>query len=91
MSTANGSLTVTYDFKAEGQALTGTEETPIVSRSISKGTVNGDKISFKTSVNGKSIDHQGTITGDSIRLKNYGPYGEFDITLTRISKEKSAQ
>jgi len=87
---ANGSFTTTYTFKAEGQALTGTEESPIVSRSISEGKVNGDKISFKTTVNGNSIEHEGTVSGDAIELKSHGPYGEFDVTLKRVSSEKKS-
>jgi len=87
---ANGSFTMTYTFKAEGQVLTGTEESPIVSRSISQGKVNGDKISFKTTVNGNSIEHEGTVGGDTIQLRNSGPYGEFDVTLKRVSSEKKS-
>jgi hypothetical protein len=85
---ANGSFTITYTFKTEGQVVTGTEESPIVSRSISEGKVNGDKISFKTTVNGNSIEHEGTESGDTILLKSHGPYGEFEVTLKRVSTEK---
>jgi hypothetical protein len=94
LNTANGPVTMTYNFKAKGQVLTGTEESrsPAFSRSISDGKVNGDTISFKTDVNGNSIEHQGTVSGDTIQLKNIGPGGEFDVTLKRISSEnKSAQ
>lgn len=90
LNTANGPLTLTYDFKAKGQVLTGTEESPMFSRSISEGKVNGDKISFKTTVNGNSIEHQGTVSGDTIQLKSYGPGGEFDVTLKRVSSEKKS-
>lgn len=90
LNTANGSLTMTYNFKAKGQVLTGTVESPMFSRSISEGKVNGNKISFKTSVNGHSIEHQGTVSGDTIQLKNTGPFGEFDVTLKRVSSEKKS-
>ena len=90
LDTANGPVTLTYDFKVKGQVLTGTEESPMFSRSISEGKVNGDKISFKTTVNGNSIEHQGTVSGDTIQLKSYGPGGEFDMTLKRVSSEKKS-
>jgi hypothetical protein len=90
LNAANGPVTVTYNFKAEGQVLRGTEESPMFSRSISEGKVNGDKISFKTTVNGNSIEHEGTVSGDTIQLKNHGPYGEFDMTLGRVSSEKKS-
>ncbi|HEY3973155.1 MAG TPA: hypothetical protein VGM18_09135 [Candidatus Sulfotelmatobacter sp.] len=90
MNTANGSVTVTYTFKANGQVLTGTEESPMFSRSISDGKVNADKISFKTTVNGNSIEHEGTVSGNTIQLKNHGPYGEFGMTIERVSSEKKS-
>jgi hypothetical protein len=94
MNTANGPLTLTYNFKTKGQVLTGTEESrsPAFSRPISEGRVSGDKISFKTTVNGNSIEHQGTVSDDTIQLKNIGPGGEFGVTLKRVSSDnKSAQ
>jgi hypothetical protein len=90
LNTANGEVTVTYNFKTKGQVLTGTEESPMFSRSISEGKVNGDKISFKTTVNGNSIEHQGTVSGDTIQFKNFGPGGEFDMTVKRVSSEKKS-
>jgi hypothetical protein len=90
LNTVNGSLTETYNFKAEGEVLMGTEESPMFSRSISEGKVNGDNISFYTTVNGHSIEHQGRVRGDAIQLKNFGPYGEFDETLRRVSSEKKS-
>ncbi len=92
MDTANGSVTVIYNFKAKAQILTGTEQSPMFSRSISEGKVSGDKISFKTTVNGNSIEHEGTVRGNTIQLKNHGAGGEFDMTLARIPSEtKPAQ
>jgi hypothetical protein len=90
LNTVNGPLKETYNFKVKGRILTGTEESPMFSRSISEGKVNGDKISFKTSVSGHSIEHRGTVSGDTIQLKNFGPYGEFDVTLKRVSSEKKS-
>lgn len=85
LNSANGILTETYNFKTKGQVLTGTEQSPMFSRSIREGKVNGEKISFKTSVNGHLIEHQGTVSGDTIQLKNFGPFGEFDVRLKRVS------
>jgi hypothetical protein len=91
LNTRNGTVTLTYNFRAKGQVLTGTEsaKAPTFSRSISEGKVNGDKISFKTTVNGNSIEHQGTIIGDTIQLRNFGPGGEFDLALKRVSSEQN--
>jgi len=90
LKTVNGGLTETYNFKAKGQFLTGTENIADSTRPISEGKVNGDKISFKTTVDGKSVEHQGTVSGDTIELKSFGPYGEFDVTLKRVASEKKS-
>src|SRR5579875_3477494 len=71
LMTANGSVTVSYSFKVKGQVLTGTGETPAGSQQVTEGKVNGNQISFKTEINGHVIEHQGTISGDTIRLKNF--------------------
>lgn len=90
LNTANGNATMAFNFEVNGQILTGTAETPRGSQPISEGKVNGDKISFKTTVNGNSIDHQGTLSGDTIKLKNFGPFGEFDVVLKRVSSDKKS-
>jgi|SRR5579884_2032948 len=91
-NTANGSITITYNFEVKGQVLTGNAHTPFGSQTITDGNVSGDKISFKTTINGNVIEHQGTVRGDTIQLKNNGPFGEFDITLKRVpSENKSPQ
>lgn len=86
--TANGEVTVTFNFEVQGQVLTGTTETPAGTQSIDDGKVSGSKISFKTTINGNVIDHQGTISGDTIQMKNKGPFGEFDFLLKRVAGEK---
>jgi hypothetical protein len=101
MATANGPLTVTYHFTTKGQVLTGSCQLdaleseslqyplPKGPQPISEGKVNGGKISFKTTApGGGSMEHEGTVSGDTIQLKNIGRGGEFDITLKRISSKK---
>jgi hypothetical protein len=85
MNTASGEATITFNFEVKGQVLTGTTETPAGSQTINDGKVNGDRISFKTTVNGHVIGHEGTVSGDTIQLKNNGPFGEFDLVIKRVS------
>lgn len=87
---ANGSVTVAYNLKVKGQVLTGTGETPAGSQAITEGKVKGNQISFKTEINGHIIEHQGTTSGDTMELKNFGPGGEFDLKLKRVSSEKKS-
>jgi hypothetical protein len=88
--TANGSVTVTYILKVKGEVLTGTGETPAGSQTVTEGKVKGNQVSFKTEINGHVIEHQGTISGDTMLLKNFGPGGEFDLRLNRVSGEKKS-
>ncbi len=91
MMTANGPVTVAYNWKAKGGVLTGTGETPAGSQAVTDGKVKGNEISFKTEINGHVIEHHGTITGDRILLKNFGPGGEFDLQLKRVSSGKKSE
>ncbi len=93
LHSANGDATMTFRFEVKGQVLTGTSETPAGSQTIDDGKVNGNKISFNTTINGNVIKHQGTVSGDTIQLQNAGPFGRFDVVLKRAStsEKKSAQ
>lgn len=89
MSGPNGDMTLTFKFKAEGTTLTGSVETPNGEQPISDGKVDGNKITFKIQFGDNVIDHQGTVSGDTIQLKSTGPWGESEMTLKRVAEEKS--
>ena len=86
----NGDITITYSFKTQGATLTGTAETPNGSVDITDGKVEGDKISFKTHFQDNAIDHEGTVSGDTIQLKVTGPWGESNMTLKRVPESNKA-
>jgi hypothetical protein len=53
---------------------------------ISDGKVDGDKITFTVSFNGFTIKHEGTISGDEIKLTSKTDQGDFPggtMTLKR--------
>ena len=89
VSGPNGDFTLTFNFKAQGTTLTGSVETPNGEQPISDGKVEGNKIAFKTHFDDNVIDHQGTVSGDTIQLKVSGPWGESEITLKRVAEKKS--
>ncbi len=90
VSGPNGNFTITYNLKAKGTTLTGTAETPNGQQPISNGKVEGNKISFKTSYQDNTIDHVGTVSGDTMQLKVSGPFGDFNMTLKRATKKDGA-
>jgi hypothetical protein len=65
-----GEFTMTFNFKQEGDKLTGTADGPGgAPLQIQNGKVDGNKISFTVSMDGQmNIAHEGTINGDEINL-----------------------
>jgi hypothetical protein len=89
VSGPNGDFTINFTFKADGAKLTGSVETPNGEQPISDGKIEGDKLSFNTKFQDNVIEHEGTISGDTIQLKVKGPWGEMDMTLKRVTEKKS--
>jgi hypothetical protein len=89
VSGPNGDFTLNFTFKAEGTKLTGKVETPNGEQPISDGKIEGDKLSFNTHFQDSVIEHQGTISGDTIQLKVKGPWGDSEMTLKRVPEKKS--
>ena len=58
-------LQVTYNFKAEGDKLTGTAESPGGTVTIDDGKITGDTFSFKVTVDGNDYPHKGKMYADS--------------------------
>lgn len=85
----NGDINLVFNFHVDGSKLTGTVETPNGENPISDGKVNGDQLSFKTHFNDNDINHEGTISGDTIDLKIEGPWGESNVTLKRAAEKKA--
>lgn len=88
ISTPNGDMQIFFNFKVDGSKLTGTVESPNGDIPIEDGKVDGDKISFKTSFNDAKINHEGTLSGDTIDLKVEGPWGESQMTLKHAEAKK---
>ena len=90
MSTPNGDFQLTFNFKQDGAALTGSVLGPQGDAiAISDGKVDADKISFKVSVNGMTVSHQGTISADGAEIKlttksDSGDFPGMDMTLKRV-------
>lgn len=88
ISGPNGDMTLTFNFKADGTTLTGSVETPNGQTPISEGKIEDNKLSFKTHFDDNVIDHEGTLSGDSIDLKVTGPWGESNMTLKRVAEKE---
>jgi len=90
ISTPNGDVQIAFTFKVEGAKLTGTVESPNGDIAIEDGKVEGDHLSFKTHFDDNVINHEGTISGDTIQLNVEGPWGKSEMTLKRAKDKKSS-
>lgn len=74
MSGPNGDFQIAFNFKVDGAKLTGSVETPNGDIPIDEGKVEGDHISFKTHFGDNEVNHEGTVSGDTIQLNVEGPW-----------------
>jgi hypothetical protein len=71
---------LTFNFKVDGDTLTGTVITPRGEREISEGKISGDQVSFTQTMefrgNTVKILYQGTVSGDAIKFTRSREGGE---------------
>jgi hypothetical protein len=79
MPDGTATFPLSFTFKQDGAKLTGSVANPQGGEpiTISDGKVDGDKISFKVSFNGATITHEGTVSGDEMKLDSKSDSGEF--------------
>ena len=84
--TRGETVKTTFMLKVDGEALTGTVESPQGSVAIANGKVSGDTISFTVEgQGGGSTTFEGTISGDEIKFKRTGRRGQpREFTATRV-------
>jgi hypothetical protein len=78
-------LGITFYFKVDGDKLTGRADSADGPAPILKGTVKGDDFDFKVSFNDSLIDHQCTVSGDTITMKvTFAGQQPSILTLNRV-------
>jgi hypothetical protein len=61
-----GAYSLTYNFKTEGDKLTGTIESPLGTAAIENGKITGNEFTFSSNLNGMDIPHKGKFYTDSV-------------------------
>ena len=88
------SIQITFTFKQDGAALTGTVQLPQNDPiAITNGKVDGDKFTFDDSFNGITIHHDCTVDGDTIKMTTKSDSADFpgmELTLTRVKDTPAA-
>ena len=77
-------MKLTFTFKVDGEKLTGTVESPRGELEIKQGKAKGDELSFNVEIGDNTIDYQGKLADDKIKMKSKGPMGEREFTLSRL-------
>jgi hypothetical protein len=86
MANPNGDdMAITFNFKVDGEKLTGAVEGPGGELPLEEGKVKGDELSFVVKLGDNSITHKGKVSGDSITLQVAGPWGESEMTLKKVT------
>lgn len=75
-------IPISFTFKQDGAKITGTVQGPSDPLAITDGKIDGDKVSFKVSFNGTTITHEGTVTGDEMKLTSKSDQGDFGGQMT---------
>lgn len=80
----NGSeMPVSFNFKVDGDKLTGTSETSYGVATIDNGKITGNEFSFTTTVSSYEIPHSGKFYPDSVSLNVDVMGSTLHTTLTR--------
>lgn len=91
VETPNGAIERTFVFKVDGSKLTGETSSEMMGKStITDGKVEGDAISFSTTVkfqdNEMKLNYKGKVMGDQIKLSvDTGTGQTFEYSVKRIS------
>jgi GH15 family glucan-1,4-alpha-glucosidase len=76
-------MQLVFNFKQDGEKLSGTVTGPPGDLPISEGKVSGDSISFNVQINDMTIVHKGTVSGDEMKLKVEIGDQTMDLTAKR--------
>ena len=72
VETPNGPIELTYEFKAEGETLTGTVASAMGSLPISNGKVAGDTLTFEVDLRRRQDHHEAKVNAAGRRNRRQG-------------------
>jgi len=88
MQSPNGPMDLVFNFKANGDSLSGTVESPMGELPITNGKIDGKTFFFQVNAGEMTISHQCTAMGDSIAMKVPGMQGgeTMELMLKRVTE-----
>ena len=87
VETPNGPIELTYDFKADGEALSGTVASAMGSLPLNKGHIAGNVLTYEVALEGAVITHEAKINdaGTEITIKATGEWGTSEYVVKRAA------
>ena len=87
----NADFQLSFTFRQDGAKFTGTVQGPQGEPiPITDGKIDGDKLTFTVSFNGMTISHEGTVSGDEIKMTTKSDQGfGGEMTLKRAPAPKA--
>ena len=87
----NAGFVLSFTFKQDGTKFTGSVQGPQGDAiPITDGKIDGDKFTFTVSFNGMTINHEGTVNGDEIKMTTKSDQGfGGEMTLKRTPSPKA--
>jgi hypothetical protein len=87
VETPNGPLELTYEFKSEGETLTGTVASSMGSLPLNKGKIAGDTLTYEVAIENSVITHEARINaaGDEITIKATGEWGTSEYKVKKVA------
>lgn len=86
VDTPNGPLELTFEFKAEGETLTGNVTSAMGPQALANGKVAGDVLTFEVAFEGGTITHEAKVNavGDEIAIKATGDFGTVEYVVKKL-------
>jgi hypothetical protein len=86
VETPNGPLELTYEFKAEGETLTGTVASAMGSLPLNKGKVAGGVLTYEVALENSVITHEARMNeaGTEITVKATGDWGTSEYVVKKV-------
>jgi hypothetical protein len=87
VETPNGPIELTYEFKLEGETVSGSVTSQMGTLPISNGKVAADRFTYDVQIETATITHEATVSdaGDEITIKATGDWGTTEYVVKKIA------
>ena len=86
VDTPNGPIELTYEFKADGETLTGSVTSAMGTIALSNGKIAGEKLTYDVEIESGKITHEATVNADGteIAVKATGDWGTAEYIVKKV-------